>query len=50
MSSGGFPYGQRGKELVQELKRSEWLPKYNVRFYYIMDPCLILPRMMQFGK
>jgi hypothetical protein len=25
-----LPYGQRAKELLQELKRSEWLPKYNV--------------------
>jgi hypothetical protein len=25
-----LPYGQRAKELLQELKRSEWLPNYNV--------------------
>lgn len=27
----------KGKELLRELQRSDWLPPYNVRF---PDPCL----------
>lgn len=30
-------YGNKAKDLVQELKRSDWLPPYNVRCVDLWD-------------
>lgn len=32
-AAGGLPFAHRAKELLMELKRSDWLPVFNVSIF-----------------